>query len=92
MSNTLRDTQFAGFAKLLWEELLELRGRGYIDVANDMMDEEWNAEYRQIIARRAYDLVGHALENIDPNDLDRLSPDERVLKMPDLTEWPEEVQ
>ena len=46
-----RDNQFAGFAKMLWQELYH-----EIDWQQDSGE---NAE--QIIAQRAYDLVMHAV-------------------------------
>ena len=45
---------------------------------------EWREEATKILAQYAYDLVKHTLENASHIDLDRLSVDEQVLKMPDI--------
>jgi hypothetical protein len=71
-----RDIHFQGFAKLLWDELLNANKHGYIDVSDDLMDEEWNDKYQQIIAQRAYDLMEHIM---------LYAP---AAPVPDLTEWP----
>lgn len=70
-----KDTQFQGFAKLLFDET----GKALS-----------NAHMKQIIASLAYALVKHTIEHIDPIDLDRLSPDEHVARIPDLTELPKD--
>lgn len=74
----IRDTQFAGFAELLSNEL-----RGW---------ELSKPDVKQIIARRAYDLVRHTIECTSHIDLDRLTSDEHTLRIPDLTTWPEETK
>ena len=53
-----RETQFAGFAKALLEELLSQRD-GALDYS-----EWWQRQAEAIIARRAYDLVRHAAGDI----------------------------
>lgn len=77
-----RETQFAGFAKLLVDNLFN-RGRVWVD---DAHRERWETT----IAECAYDLVGHTLSSVAPIDLDRLSIEELVAKIPDLTMWPED--
>jgi hypothetical protein len=62
-----RDTQFMGFAKALWEKLMLINTSEEADL---------------IIARSAYDLVLHAVnETIGTGD---------ASSIPDLTELPEE--
>jgi hypothetical protein len=52
-----RDTQFLqGFAKLLWDEMVEANRYGYIDVNKDDSPTD-PTDYLTVIARRAYDLV-----------------------------------
>lgn len=75
-----RDTQFIGFANALVDDL-----RRNVGMGNDE-----RLPYVQLIARRAYDLVKHAIEHIEHIDLDRLSSDEQVSKIPDLAELPKE--
>jgi hypothetical protein len=84
MSADPRATQFAGFAKLLLEEALKAGfifniGTIYIDTGNVY----WQQNMEEVIAQRAYDLVGHTLDQINPHVY--LMED-----IPDLTEWPEE--
>ena len=87
-----RNTHFAGFAKALWQELLAV-DEGHIDISDyNRIDEEMMEQYRAIIARRAYDLVQHTILNIGPADLDMLTTEECVQRVPDLTELPSEPQ
>ena len=69
MSTNDRDTHFLGFAKLLFRELY-----GVDDTVEYPVPE-------RLIARRAYDLVGHTLDHTNPTiyGFDHI---------PDLTEWP----
>ena len=86
-----RDTHFAGFAKLLWDELMQANGLGYIFVDEDKHDDGIDpTNYRLLIAQRAYDLVFHTIMNIDPYHLDALSTEEIPARIPDMTEWPVE--
>lgn len=71
-----RDTQFAGFAKLLINDLMQ---------ANSSDD---RAKKEQVIARRAYDLVKHTIRELQYDD-DRYS-DDWTQKIPDMTEWKKE--
>ena len=78
MSENSRDTQFAGFAKALWEKLMLINT---------------SEEAELIIARSAYDLTKHVLELVphlintfpDPQRLEDVIP-----YVPDLTELPKE--
>jgi hypothetical protein len=97
-----RDTQFAGFAKLLWDELINANGGGYIDVNTDFDDGIDPTDYRGIIARRAYDIVKHAIIELScQGALDFRDPDfdkyeyragEMVEIIPDMTEYPQDQE
>ena len=78
-------TQFAGFAKALWQELLAVKG-GYIEIGRD----DIALEYTDILARRAYDVAKHTVLSIGSAELDRLTTDECVLRIPDLTRLTQE--
>ncbi|SRR6266567_3198125 len=91
-----RDTHFAGFAKLLWREMLDLKG-GYIDESDGYYrGSEEHPEYEAVIARRAYDLVPHALMHTTPaagssiRKFQGLSIEEIAKALPDMSqaEWP----
>src|SRR6266699_4010486 len=69
-----RDTHFAGFAKLMWEE-----------ASNTPMN-----EIEQLIARRAYDLVVHALNTCSLEAFEIMV--NGAQEVPDLTEWPKSEQ
>jgi hypothetical protein len=85
-----RDTQFAKFAELLFDELLT-SGRVYIDTSN----EYWRDEWKEIIAQRVYDLsqhsVGYTLEYLHECGL--RTPGSMNLSIqpsiPDMTTLPE---
>lgn len=89
-----RDSQFQEFAKLLLKELIDsaldeyglvIEGREqYADLNHDLTVCE------EIIARRAYDLVKHTIENTAHIDLDRELPENHALLIPDMTELPKE--
>ena len=90
-----RDTQFSGFAKLLWDELINANDSGYIDVNTDYDDGIDPTNYRLIIARRVYDLamfiVSQAYkEDLKPQEI--LCKDGKpILMYPEnLKEWYEE--
>jgi hypothetical protein len=78
-----RDTQFIGFAKLLVKEMIDV-DHNSLDTSDDRaLSNLWEL----IIARRAYDLVSHALSSIGPRELDMLDNVEVVAKVPDMKEW-----
>lgn len=79
-----RDTQFVGFAKLLVEELLQADTSEIHTGDDGTLSRTWET----LIARRAYDLVTHAVLSIGPADLDRLTTDECVQSVPDLAKLP----
>ncbi len=90
-----RDTQFQGFAKVLWDELVRANGYGYIDV-NEDDDGIDPTNYRQIIARRAYDLLYHASIAINNTQVKQLGmslhPNAMMRDIPDLTDLPKEQE
>lgn len=75
-----RDTQFAHFAILLYQELCD-RCLVQIDrpLVRDFM--------KKVIAQRAYDLVVHTLHITDYPD--RFNLDNAMQEIPDMTAWPE---
>lgn len=81
---SMRDTQFKAFAELLFGDF-PWRFDLYIESSDDGWEERW----KQRIARRAYDLVSHTLLNVSMSDLDMLSHEECVQRIPDMTAWPE---
>jgi hypothetical protein len=84
MSNP-RDTQFAGFAKLLAEELPE---PPIDDSVLGIVHAEWREQVELIIAQKTYDLVGHAFRETQVWHNDGI--DCAVQSIPDMTEWPRE--
>ncbi len=83
----IRDTHFQSFAKLLWDELVELNKGGYIDVSSVFDDGIDPTNYRLLIAQRAYDLACHVLYETSYG-MDKWDITGRVNATPDLTEWP----
>lgn len=81
MSNDNRDTQFKGFAKALMRDLNDVSTTTYASI-----DKAIEA-YELAIARRAYDLVRHAV-NCGCSD----SVDYAMKLIPDMTELPKEKQ
>lgn len=95
MSDNTRDTQFAGFAKLLLDKLGD--GGFVFEGADDPDREEQLTRIQTLLARRAYDLVGHtvgySLEYLRECGIglsgsmnSRITP-----SIPDMTELPSEV-
>jgi hypothetical protein len=74
-----KDTQFAGFAELLLEELLNKRD-GMIDTSD-----WWKEQAKVTIARRVYDLACH----VSTQTL--LIAHGDMSKIPDMTTWTEET-
>ncbi len=85
MSDDPRNTQFAGFANLLYEELDK---RDYLWIADG--DEQ---SVKTPLSQRAYDLVQHALHSFELAELECCeSRDELLPGIPDMTEFPKEPQ
>src|SRR5579872_5636903 len=94
-----RDTHFANFAKLLWEEMLSQTQWLGIDVTAGHIplhhpEDEEHQQYIQIIARRAYDLVCHALSHETPSSFEMFETPEPIISedIPDMTSFPEQPQ
>ncbi len=83
-----RDTQFQGFAKALWEEIMQMTIHGYgrIDAGTDPKN------YELLIARRAYDFACRVTKYVGAPEWD----DQRIAEMmeyvTDLTELPKEQE
>lgn len=88
MSNTPRDTQFAGFAEKLSQEIHDM-ACSFTIFPGAYVLKRMECE---IIARRAYDLVMHTLWNVASIDMETLFIDEMAAKVPDLTELPKEQE
>lgn len=74
--HTPRDTQFATFARLLCDELARTDQRTRHEIA----------------ARRAYDLVQHTLERVEPSALAYQPLSDVIARIPDMCAWPDESQ
>jgi hypothetical protein len=82
-----RNTQFQGFAKLLFDELQAIQAEG--------LNENWNnidvyRRQREAIARRVYDLVKHAVLHFDERVCDMCGFEDAVKDIPDMAELPKE--
>lgn len=85
-NNNARDTQFAGFAKLLQDELAAMNGRAW-----NSLDEYIEAK-KLLIAQRSYDFMRHLI-GIMPylvNNANIPTLDAAMQYIPDMTEWPKE--
>lgn len=89
MSTNPRETQFVGFAKLLYEDFLRQAEdeASTQDIYMPDYPDKWRVIVEQIIAERAYDLVVHVLGCGIPQwmPLEEVS----ISQIPDLTQWPE---
>jgi len=84
--NPARDTQFAGFAKMLWDDLshAQYTTRHYNNMTTAEIDRH---TIEKIIAQRAYDLVLYTLHITDYPD--RFGVEYAMCEIPDMTAWPE---
>ena len=98
MSYNARDAQFAGFAKLLFDELYDqfnnLRCQED-DGTYEERDKEAEQTRKNIqgnIASRAYDLVCHACVHVNNEQMSQilgsLHPNAMIRNMPDMIELP----
>lgn len=84
MNNNPRDIRFTNFANLLIDELLSKKD-GVMDTSD-----WWQDQARAIIARRAYDLVQHVIQRVEPSAL-AYQPLPSVMRtLPDMESWPDE--
>jgi hypothetical protein len=98
MSDNARDTQFAGFAKLLLKELLDdiLDDYGFIGGRENYADLNHDLSICEgIIARRAYDLACHAVGHVSEWNAAEMevgfkTAQDIVSDIPDMIEWPDE--
>lgn len=87
-TNNARDTQFARFALMLMNEILNVKGM--------YTNPNWRLDCQDVIARRAYDLnqhsVGHTLEYLHECDIKTSGGmGKRIVpSIPDMTELPKE--
>ncbi len=90
MSTIDRDTHFQGFAKQQFEDVEGMFMKWV--VATRWEREESAHDIQLYLARRAYDLALHTLLHVEHINLDSLSYEEHVTRIPDMTELPEEQQ
>ncbi len=88
--STPRETQFAGFAKLLVDQMLALPG-----VVVESAYEYAPAEWEKIIAQRAFLLAIHVVQftserNLKMMHAGMLSAAQCVDQIPDMVDWPKE--
>lgn len=82
-----RNTQFQGFAKALVDELTKPEM-----VAIGMRISSFRGEWERIIARRAYDLASHCIDNTSSRDLECMDLDDVLTFIPDMPELPKEQE
>jgi hypothetical protein len=87
----MRNTQFAGFAKALYEDFIQLRENesAAIETIDQTYEEVWREKVEHLIAQRAYDLACHVFDNTSSYMVDCMEAEEAVIGIPDLTELPE---
>jgi hypothetical protein len=91
LSSELRNTHFAGFAKSVVDELLSLEALSDLEMIVSDWEDRGLAPMRDIIARRAFDLLMHAIGNLDGSVLDLSASNEQVVQeIPDMPVLPEE--
>ena len=96
MSNSSRDTQFQGFAKLLFEQTMATSALDMVD-AERFWGDTHIAELKLLLAQRAYDLALHVLQEVGSLHVNRVYSKEELLEylkdkltdVPDMTTWPE---
>ena len=92
MSTPERDEHFQGFAKQQFDDVAGMFNRLFLarqdcDQAREM---EATNDIQLYLARRAYDLALHTLLHVEHINLDSLSYEEHVTRIPDLTELSKE--
>lgn len=82
MSN--RDTQFAGFAKLLWKEIDQV-------IEASANGEEMEQKVCALLSQRSYDFARHVAREVEIEMLSHYSPsrEEIMDAIDDLAEWPQ---
>lgn len=96
MSTNPRETQFQGFAKLLFDELntqsLLAFPTMYGPDHTPEQHKELKALIEHIIAQHAYDLVKHAVEECESQESAfeaRMTSEALLRNIPDMINWPE---
>lgn len=86
-----RDTKFQGFAKLLMDELGD---QGFVfEGADDINRDEQLEQIKLLIARRAYDLMGHVIGYLNSYEYDVATCDQDLIDcIPDMTRLPKEAR
>lgn len=85
MNENARDTQFAGFSRLLWDEVRNLQRRQFNSLNDGLvhLSTEWDEETARLIAQRAYDFACHIATHTV------LTAHGDMSKIPDMTTLPE---
>ena len=89
MTDNERDTKFAGFAKLLQQEIWDTECSivpMLISNPTGQVAKELTDAVQTLITQRAYDLVEHTIEY--SGQIDDLLLADAVSTIPDLTQWP----
>ncbi len=85
-----RDTHFAGFADLLYAEMDTIAQNLYNP---NFITPGMQREIATIIARRAYDLVRHAIDSVAGGIYTQsyvgMGEDADIADVPDMTQWPD---
>jgi hypothetical protein len=87
ISNNSRDTQFAGFAKLLTDELIK-----YLTSREGLTLDEIEQEWHKVIACRAYDFARHIMNITTEEMACVLFIDDAMKEIPDMIKWPREEE
>lgn len=89
-----RDTQFQGFAKLLFDDVVDMFSNRFIELDNGERQEaeETKQSILEVFAECAFALVAHTIAHTSHIELDRMLPEEHAAIIPDLTEWPKESE
>jgi len=99
-----RDIHFQNFAKLLYEDFLQLRREDESSIKEMLgsdYPEKWRAKVEQRIAQRAFDFADHVIKNLHGSNLNEIkwAGLARFLedygkeigneRVPDMEKWPE---
>ena len=90
MSTLDRDEHFRGFAKQQFDDVEGMFIKWAVATKSER--EQIANDIQLFMARRAYDLALHTLLHVEHINLDSLSYEEHVTRIPDMTELPEERQ
>jgi hypothetical protein len=82
-ARSARDTQFRGFAKALVTEITD-----EVRVIISPLNTDISDKLEKLIARRAYELAKHVIDNLRANYMEDWKTKQIMPKIPDLTKWP----